>query len=104
MLDFIIEFFTQLSTFIGYVKNGVYPQTLTKQEEEYWVDELLIKKNNAARTKLIEHNLRLVAHIAKKYEVRNEGIEDLISIGTIGLIKAIDTYTKKKVLNCHLCS
>ncbi|HHU28866.1 TPA: RNA polymerase sporulation sigma factor SigK [bacterium] len=96
MLDFILEFFTQLSAFIGFVRNGVYPQTLTKQEEEYWVDELLIKKNEIARTKLIEHNLRLVAHIAKKYESRNDAMEDLISIGTIGLIKAIDTYTKEK--------
>lgn len=96
MLDFILEFFTQLSAFIGFVRNGVYPQTLTKQEEEYWVDELLIKKNEIARTKLIEHNLRLVAHIAKKYESRNNAMEDLISIGTIGLIKAIDTYTKEK--------
>jgi RNA polymerase sporulation-specific sigma factor len=96
MFDFIIEFFAQISLFVGYVKNGVYPPTLTKQEEEYWVEELLVKKNSLARNKLIEHNLRLVAHISKKYDSRYDAQEDLISIGTIGLIKAIDTYTSDK--------
>src|SRR5690606_22600806 len=48
-----------------------------------------------ARNKLIEHNLRLVAHIVKKYEKRQEDIDDLISIGTIGLIKGVDTFSKK---------
>jgi RNA polymerase sporulation-specific sigma factor len=96
MFDFIIEFFAQISLFVGYVKNGVYPPTLTKEEEEYWVEELLVKKNTLARNKLIEHNLRLVAHISKKYDTRIDSQEDLISIGTIGLIKAIDTYTIDK--------
>ena len=49
-----------------------------------------------ARIKLIEHNLRLVAHIAKKYDTTDESNEDLISIGTIGLIKAVDTYSLEK--------
>jgi RNA polymerase sporulation-specific sigma factor len=55
------------------------------------LDELR-KGNEDARNKLIEHNLRLVAHVVKKYENRNEELEDLISIGTIGLIKAIKTF------------
>ena len=49
-----------------------------------------------ARAKLIEHNLRLVAHIVKKYEHKKDDMDDLISIGTIGLIKGIDSYTDKK--------
>ena len=49
-----------------------------------------------ARNKLIEHNLRLVAHIVKKYETKNYDPDDLISIGTIGLVKGIDSYTKDK--------
>jgi len=51
--------------------------------------------DNEARNKLIEHNLRLVAHIVKKYDHRNEDMDDLISIGTIGLIKGIDSYSYK---------
>lgn len=57
---------------------------------------ILNEKSNKAREVLIEHNLRLVAHIAKKYESKYELQEDLISIGTIGLIKACDTYTSSK--------
>ena len=52
-------------------------------------------KNQEARNKLIEHNLRLVAHIVKKYEHRKDEIDDLISIGTIGLIKGIDSFSYK---------
>ena len=72
-----------------------FPNPLTEKEEQYYI-ELLQDDDSVAKTKLIEHNLRLVAHIAKKYN--NSGIcqDDLISIGTIGLIKAINTYSGKK--------
>ena len=72
-----------------------FPNPLTEKEEQYYI-ELLQDDDSVAKTKLIEHNLRLVAHIAKKYN--NSGIcqDDLISIGTIGLIKAINTYSEKK--------
>ena len=56
---------------------------------------MLLKGDKDARDKLIEHNLRLVAHITKKYENTNIDNDDLISIGTIGLIKGIDSYSKK---------
>ena len=74
--------------------NNVFPEPLTKEEEEKYI-ELLLKKDKNARNKLIEHNLRLVAHIAKKFEQKNVSNDDLISIGTIGLIKGIDSFNLK---------
>lgn len=74
---------------------GVFEEPLSEKEEEYYISELL-KGNKDARNKLIEHNLRLVAHIVKKYESRNISSDDLISIGTIGLIKGIDSYNKER--------
>lgn len=72
-----------------------FPKPLTKaQEQEYLA--AAAKGDNAARGKLIEHNLRLVAHIIKKYYQNLGGQDDLVSIGTIGLIKAIDTYDISK--------
>ena len=74
--------------------NKTFPDPISKEEE----NKLVIKmKNNdkEARNKLIEHNLRLVAHIVKKYDSKKVDIDDLISIGTIGLIKAIDTFSDK---------
>lgn len=58
--------------------------------------EEMAQGNQAARQKLIEHNLRLVAHIIKKYYASQNDQEDLISIGTIGLIKAVDTFDPEK--------
>ncbi|KDE46616.1 hypothetical protein DI43_13220 [Geobacillus sp. CAMR12739] len=57
---------------------------------------LMAKGDEQARNRLIEHNLRLVAHIVKKFENTGEEVEDLISIGTIGLIKAIESYSPGK--------
>ena len=74
---------------------NVFDDPLSNEEEAYYVDELL-KGSKEARNKLIEHNLRLVAHIVKKYENKNISTDDLISIGTIGLIKGIDSYKKDK--------
>ena len=71
------------------------PNPLTEQEEQYYV-KLLEKNDPDARLVLIERNLRLVAHIAKKYAGPMTSQDDLISIGTIGLIKAVNTYTSKK--------
>ena len=75
--------------------NNVFPDPLSKEEEEYYI-QLCKNGDISARNKLIEHNLRLVAHIVKKYEHKKEDCDDLISIGTIGLIKGIDSYTDKK--------
>lgn len=72
--------------------NNVFPDPLTKEEEKKYI-ELAKNGNKDARNKLIEHNLRLIAHIVKKYEHKKEDSDDLISIGTIGLIKGIDSYS-----------
>ena len=74
---------------------GSYPPALSKKEEE----ELIIKMEKGekgARDKLIEHNLRLVAHVAKKYYTEKVEPDDLISIGTIGLIKGVSTFKSNK--------
>ena len=71
----------------------ILPPPLTKKEEE----NLLLKiSEEEAKSKLIEHNLRLVVYIARKFENTGINVEDLISIGTIGLIKAINTFNPQK--------
>ena len=71
------------------------PPPLSK-EEEAEAFALLSENNEEARQKLIVHNLRLVVYIAKKFESTGTGVEDLISIGTIGLIKAVNTFKTDK--------
>ena len=71
------------------------PEPLSKEEEQYYVDKLMIG-DSKAKEKLIEHNLRLVVFLAKKYENTGVDLEDLVSIGSIGLIKGIDTYKSDK--------
>ena len=73
----------------------ILPAPLSREEEEKLVQELR-QDDGAIRATLIEHNLRLVAFIARKFENMNVGIEDLISIGTIGLIKAVNTFDPTK--------
>lgn len=68
-----------------------FPPALSKEEEEKCLS-LVKKGDKQARDKLIEHNLRLVAHVVRKYYTANKSTEDLISVGTVGLIKAVDTY------------
>ena len=72
-----------------------FPKPLSAQEEKYYV-ELLEKGDRAARDILIERNLRLVAHLVKKYSQSERDVEDFISIGTVGLIKAVDTFRAGK--------
>ncbi len=88
-----------LSSFIMFVLHvtgaGSFPKALSKAEEKNCL-ELMAKGDKRARQKLIEHNLRLVAHVIKKYYSNTGDQEDLISIGTIGLIKAIDSFKIEK--------
>src|SRR5690554_4036617 len=80
---------------VSYITNNVFPLPLGEKEEE----KLLLrmeKGDREARNLLIERNLRLVAHIVKKFDNTGEETDDLISIGTIGLIKAINTYDPDK--------
>lgn len=94
MLFNILELIRSLMFFTTSYSNNVFPDPLTKEEEEKYIN-LLLKKDKHARDILIEHNLRLVAHIVKKFENSNTDTDDLISIGTIGLIKGIDSYSLK---------
>ena len=75
--------------------SGSFPKPLTSKEEQHYLD-LAAKGDLKARNILIERNLRLVAHIMKKYYTQTSDQEDLISIGTIGLIKGISTYDRSK--------
>ncbi len=74
----------------------VLPSPLETKEEEMWIAKLTTDEEKQARSVLIEHNLRLVVYIAKRFENTGVGVEDLISIGTIGLIKAINTFNCDK--------
>lgn len=80
-----------------YYVNGpeTLPPPLTKEEEDEIMDKLS-EGDESVREKLIVHNLRLVVYIAKKFETSGVGIEDLVSIGTIGLIKAVNTFRADK--------
>lgn len=93
MLTYLISIVKNMIFFTGSYGNNVFPPPLSKEEEEKYVEEML-KGDKNARSMLIEHNLRLVAHIVKKFDNKNCDTDDLISIGTIGLIKGIDTYKK----------
>ncbi|TYO73231.1 RNA polymerase sporulation sigma factor SigK [Rossellomorea marisflavi] len=88
-------FVKELFFLVSYVKNNAFPQPLSAAEERKYL-KLMAEGDEHARNMLIEHNLRLVAHIVKKFENTGEDPEDLISIGTIGLIKAIESYSEGK--------
>ncbi|MFQ6861981.1 MAG: RNA polymerase sporulation sigma factor SigE [Beduini sp.] len=94
-LHFLLSLFDANSVFyIG--RNDILPSPLNAEEELQALIELS-QGSLSARDQLIEHNLRLVVYVAKKYDnANNGGIEDLISIGTIGLIKAVNTFKMDK--------
>lgn len=79
------------------VSSGSFPKPLTAEEERTAL-EAMANGDSAARQRLIEHNLRLVAHIIKKHYSHAREQEDLVSIGTVGLIKAVDTFDPNKGL------
>lgn len=89
--------FLQTSVFVlGYISNNnLFPEPLSKEEEKIYL-ERLSKGDEEAKNILIERNLRLVAHVCKKYSNTNIDLEDLISIGTIGLIKGINSFKLEK--------
>ena len=81
---------------IGYIsKNSLFPEPLGSEEEKMYLQKME-NGDKEARAILIEKNLRLVAHVCKKYSNNNADLDDLISIGTIGLIKGIDSFDYKK--------
>ena len=94
-LKLIKYLFKDFYFFTAAYSNNVFPDPLTEEEEKKELEKFFMGDIDA-RNKLIEHNLRLVAHIVKKYDYKKEDVDDLISIGTIGLIKGIDSYSKSK--------
>lgn len=95
MFTMMFEVLSHALCYVGYIRNNSFQQPLSKEEEADCIDRLN-KQDPEAREQLIEHNLRLVAHIVKKYDIKKEQTEDLISIGTIGLIKAVDSFKSEK--------
>jgi RNA polymerase sporulation-specific sigma factor len=85
----------ELLFFVSYISNSSFPEPLTQEEEKKYLQEYLTGSEEA-KNKLIEHNMRLVAHIAKKYTNIGISNEDVISIGMIGLIKGVSTYNGEK--------
>ena len=92
LFEFIVSNFV---FFTGSYSNNIFPEPLSKEEEDIYVKKML-KGDKEARAKLIEHNLRLVAHIVKKFETTTNDVDDLIGIGTVGLIKGIDSFSPNK--------
>lgn len=81
--------------FVCMIQSNAFPKPLNKDDEARYL-KLWAKGDANARNVLIEHNLRLVAHVAKKYDSKGEVQEDLVSVGTIGLIKGIESYSSEK--------
>lgn len=81
---------------VGYIQSGnLFPEPLSQEDEKYYLERMKNGDDNA-RNVLIERNLRLVAHVAKKYSSSNVDQDDLISIGSIGLIKGINSFDMDK--------
>jgi len=95
MILSLINILKDMLFFTGSYSNNVFPDPLPKEDEDKYID-LMQRGDKEARNKLIEHNLRLVAHIVKKFESTGHDVDDLIGIGTVGLIKGIDTYSENK--------
>ena len=91
----LFEFVKQLVLLTGYITQNAFPQPLSEAQEAQCLQRLQ-QGDQEARDLLIRHNLRLVAHIAKKFDSAVEEQDDLISIGTIGLIKGINTFKPDK--------
>lgn len=91
-----LNIFRDILFFLGYVgQNRSFPSPLSKEEESALIARLETG-DNEAREKLIVHNLRLAAHIAKKYARTGKDADDITSIGTIGLIKAVNTFSRER--------
>ena len=90
-----MEFLQRVFLLLGFVSGSTFPKPLSEKEEKRYIG-LMADGDENAKNVLIEHNLRLVAHIAKKYASDKDSLDDLISVGTIGLIKGINTFDCKK--------
>ncbi len=95
IINFIKKLFFKIGSCFYVGATDKLPEPLTKEEEEKYI-RLKEQGNSFAKDKLIEHNLRLVVFLAKKYENTGIDLEDLVSIGSIGLIKGINTFSSDK--------
>ncbi len=92
MLEFLLFLVRDALLLLGHISGGgSFPKPLSKQEETKCLEDMQ-RGDEAARAKLIEHNLRLVAHVVRKYTVPGYTADDLVSVGTLGLIKAVSSY------------
>lgn len=95
IIRIIKNLFYKISTVFYVGATDILPEPLSKEKENFYL-ELMEDGDLKAKDILIEHNLRLVVFLAKKYENTNVDLEDLVSIGTIGLIKGINTFSREK--------
>lgn len=91
MLQLLLFLVRDALLLLGYISGGSFPKPLTRAEEAEALTAMA-QGDEAARARLIEHNLRLVAHVVRKYTVPGYSPDDLVSVGTLGLIKAVNTY------------
>lgn len=92
----LLNMFGSITFLTAYIGNGAsFPKPLNEDEEKYYLEKLK-EGDSDAKNILVERNLRLVAHIVKKYAYSGKESDDLISIGTVGLIKAIDSFNSSK--------
>ena len=99
ILEFLMTIFTNIFGLFGYIKHEqLYPEPLSKTQEEIYLKKYFKggEEGKLAKDKLIEHNLRLVVHIAKKYSNNEQELEEYTSIGSIGLIKAINSFSEDR--------
>ena len=95
MLSVALALLTHAMLLSLHLSNGSFPKPLSAKEERECVARML-EGDMDARNSLIEHNLRLVAHIVKKYYTQSDEQDDLVSVGTIGLIKGVSSYRPEK--------
>ena len=95
LLTAILQLWVDLPVLLGYLKGQSFPQPFTKEEEAECLERYL-NGDESAKMELIERNMRLVAHVVKKFHPKHEQLDDYISIGTIGLMKAVASFTPQK--------
>lgn len=95
LLTAFINMVIDLPLVLGYLKGQAFHQPLSPEEEQVMIQRFL-DGDLTARDELIERNMRLVAHVVKKFHPKHELLDDYISIGTIGLMKAVNSYTPTK--------
>ena len=95
-IGYLLDMVGNMNFLTAYISNGnSFPQPLDQKEEQYYLNKFK-QGDMLAKSILVERNLRLVAHIVKKYSYPGKEVDDLISIGTVGLIKAIDSFDSAK--------